>query len=276
MAVFNKSLSLLAFTTTLFFMLLNNVYSNDITSFTYTGFSQGRDKLIFQGVAKVNSDNNLDLTQTSQRSVGRVLYSDEIQLWERGTSRVSTIETSIGFSLTAASDNNPADGFTFFIAPPDSTIPQSSYGGYLGLFSPSTALDPSRNQVVAVEFDTFTGNSWDPNYRHLGIDVNTIRSSVTARWGRQEGAIGNVRINYNSNTRNLTVVTSYPGGEPIEVFQIVDLRATLPERVRVGLSASTGDHTQVHTVHSWNFVSSLVYTRTRTKDEDNMYISSVV
>ncbi|KAK7277091.1 hypothetical protein RIF29_18241 [Crotalaria pallida] len=258
-------------------MLLNNAHSNDDTSFTYYGFTQGKEKLIFQGDAVVNSLSNLELTQATQKSVGRILYSKEVHLWEKSTNRASDIETTISFNVTSPNSNNPADGFALFFAAPDSTIPKGSYGGYLGLFDPRTALDPSKNQVVAVEFDTFTGNSWDPSYRHIGIDVNTIKSSATVRWNRQEGAIGNVRINYNANTNNLTVVSSYPGGKVFEVYQIVDLTTKLPEKVRVGLSASTRDYTQVHTINSWNFISSLIYTSPKHKNENkDMYISSVV
>ncbi|KAK7277083.1 hypothetical protein RIF29_18233 [Crotalaria pallida] len=245
-------------------MLLNNAHSSDTTSFTYAGFSQHQDKLIFQGDARINSIYDLELTPdpATKNSVGRVLYEDEIQLWEKSTHgiSISDFETTITFNLTSSpNDNNPADGFAFFIAPPDSTIPKDSYGGYLGLFSKSTALDPTKNHVVAVEFDTyFSGNSWDPNYRHIGIDVNTIESSITTPWERQDKKQGEVRINYNSATKFLTVESDYPGGKPYAVALNVDLTTRLPEKVRVGLSAATGDNVQVHTIHAWNFKSKLI------------------
>ncbi|KAK7277087.1 hypothetical protein RIF29_18237 [Crotalaria pallida] len=259
-------------------MLLNNAHSiSDATSFTYTGFNY-HGKLIFQGDTRVNSIYDLELTQATKKSVGRVLYEDEIHLWEQSTNRVSDFETTITFNFTSSpDDNDPADGLAFFIAAPDSTIPKDSYGGYLGLFDPRTALDPSKNQVVAVEIDTYTGNSWDPSYRHIGIDVNTINSSSITPWERQDKVQGDIRINYNGHTKALTVHSHYPDGKSYEVAYNVDLTTKLPEIVKVGISASTGDHVQVHTIHSWNFESTLISRNIRTNNKnEGMYISSVV
>ncbi|KAK7277084.1 hypothetical protein RIF29_18234 [Crotalaria pallida] len=261
-------------------MLLNNAHSSDTTSFTYAGFSQHQDKLIFQGDARINSIYDLELTPdpATKNSVGRVLYEDEIQLWEKSTHgiSISDFETTITFNLTS-NDNKPADGFAFFIAPPDSTIPKDSYGGYLGLFDPRTALDPSKNQVVAVELDTFI-NSWDPSSTHIGIDLNSIVSARTIPWERQDKAKGEVRINYNGHAKFLTVESDYFDGKSYAVAFSVDLTTRLPEKVRVGLSAATGGHIQVHTIHAWDFKSKLIrddFKSKLIKDED-MYISSVV
>ncbi|MCI47433.1 lectin-like protein, partial [Trifolium medium] len=68
--------------------------------------------------------------------------------------------TSNGHSL--------GDGIAFFIVPYNSSIPESSGGGYLGLFDSFFALDALRNgisPVVAVDFDTYS-NEWDPPFAH--------------------------------------------------------------------------------------------------------------
>ncbi|KAE9588988.1 putative concanavalin A-like lectin/glucanase domain, legume lectin [Lupinus albus] len=271
-----SNIALVAFFTTIFFMLLSTVNSSDSLSFTFIDFDQNEEDLIFQGDAHVTSNRVLQLTKTNsdgvaqQNSTGRVLYQDKIQLWENSTDRLSTFETIITFNLTSPTPNDPADGFTFFIAPPETTIPHGSEGGLLGLFD----LDPSKNQVVAVELDTFYRNPWDPTYDHIGIDVNTVNSSATVKWDRKEGEIGTVCINYNAGTKNLSVVSSYPGSQTYSVSYVVDLRTVLPEWVRVGLSASTGLQTQSHIIKSWFFYSTLDYV-TAKKDED-IYIQHVV
>ena len=42
----------------------------------------------------------------------------------------------------------------------------------------STFNESSKNNFVAVEFDTYK-NWWDPSDNHVRIDVNSINSSVT-------------------------------------------------------------------------------------------------
>nr|ACD13798.1 lectin [Sophora flavescens] len=283
MAIFQKHLSLpfLVFAiATIVLMSLRGVNSADSLSFTFSDFDPNGEDLLFQGDAHVTSNNILQLTKTSngvpqQNSIGRALFSAPIHLWENSTNRLSSFESTFTFVLTSP-QSNPADGFAFFIAPPDTTIPEGSDGGLLGLFSPENALNPKANQVVAVEFDTFydkSSNSWDPNYVHIGIDVNQIKSSATVRWDRKEGVIGTARINYNAATGNLSVVSSYPGSQDYVVSYIVDLRTKLPEWVRVGFSASTGQQYQVHSIRSWFFNSVLLYTKAKNED---MYMASVV
>ncbi|CAL0323187.1 unnamed protein product [Lupinus luteus] len=278
-----SNIALVAFFTTIFFILLNTVNSSDSLSFTFSDFDQNQKDLIFQGDAHVTSNRVLQLTKTNstgfaqKSSIGRALFQDEIQLWQESTNRLSNFETIITFNLTSPTPNYPADGFTFFLAPPETTIPSGSDGGLLGLFDPETALDPSKNQVVAVELDTFyaqDSNPWDPTYVHIGIDVNTITSSKTVQWDRKEGEIGTVRIKYDADTKNLSVVSHYPGSKIYHVSSVVDLRTVLPEWVRIGFSASTGQETQVHTIKSWFFNSALVYINA--KNEEDIYIQRVV
>ncbi|XP_019438789.1 PREDICTED: mannose/glucose-specific lectin-like [Lupinus angustifolius] len=261
-----SNIPLVPFFTIIFFILFSTVNSSDSLSFTFSDFNKDEKNLILQGDAHVTSNRVLQLTKTNstgvaqQYSIGRVLFHDKIQLWQKSPKRLSTFETTITFNLTSPTPNDPADGFTFFLAPPKTTIPPGSDGGLLGLFDPNTALDPSKNQVVAVELDTFyfqNSNQWDPLYYHIGINVNTINSSATVKWDRKEGGIGTVHINYNADTKNLSVVSSYLGSETYHVSYVVDLRNVLPEWVRIGLSASTGQQTQVHIIKSWVFNSTL-------------------
>ena len=48
----------------------------------------------------------------------------------------------------------------------------------------------SSDRVVAVEFDTYpNANIGDPEYRHIGIDINSIKSSAVGKWNWQDGGI---------------------------------------------------------------------------------------
>ncbi|KAI9124817.1 hypothetical protein K1719_004144 [Acacia pycnantha] len=150
-------------------------------------------------------------------------------------------------------------------------IPLNSSGGYLGLFSPENAFNPSRNQVVAVELDSF-GNAWDPIPEslaaHVGIDVNSLRSVNTTGWpinSVPRGSFGKARVVYDSKTKELSVTISNgsKGGTTVCVSQIIDLKSVLPEWVRIGFSAATGDLVESHDIVSWSFSSFLTLVQKR-------------
>jgi len=157
------------------------------------------------------------------------------------------------------------DGFAFFLGPLHFDLPKNSSGGYLGLFNPETALIPSQNPVVAIEFDSFT-NGWDPaspsQYPHIGIDVGSIDSSATVNWPLDFvplNALGEASINYNSESKRLSVFVAYPGSgkNATGVSFVVDLRSVLPEWVRVGFSAATGELVETHEIINWSFEAAL-------------------
>nr|5U38_A Chain A, Lectin [Platypodium elegans] len=238
----------------------------DSLSFSFINFDRDERNLIFQGDAHTSRNNILQLTRTDSNgapvrsTVGRILHSAQVRLWEKSTNRVANFQTQFSFFLSSPL-SNPADGIAFFIAPPDTTIPSGSAGGLLGLFNPRTALNESANQVLAVEFDTFfaqNSNTWDPNYQHIGIDVNSIRSSKVVRWERREGKTLNVLVTYNPSTRTIDVVATYPDGQRYQLSHVVDLTTILPEWVRVGFSAASGEQFQTHNLESWSFTSTLL------------------
>ena len=113
-------------------------------------------------------------------------------LWDASTGRLTDFNTEFSFIIKAVDTTSPLHGdeLSFFIAPFESNIPNNSSGGYLGLLNPEFALTPSRNQIVAVEFDNYK-NPWDPVSNHVGIDVNSIQlvsvTELTSRY--QMGSI---------------------------------------------------------------------------------------
>uniref|UniRef100_A0A7N2L6X3 Protein kinase domain-containing protein n=1 Tax=Quercus lobata TaxID=97700 RepID=A0A7N2L6X3_QUELO len=95
---------------------------------------------------------------------------------------------------------------------------------------------------VGLEFDTYK-NWWDPRDNHVGIDVNSIDSSVTFSQVNFRPAASSL-VRYNSTTKNLSVFLT-PSAENLDLNWnyilsfIVDLRTVLPEWVNVGFSAAT-------------------------------------
>ncbi|KAJ0096557.1 hypothetical protein Patl1_28373 [Pistacia atlantica] len=242
-------------------------------SFNYSSFPTNIPNIIFEGDAfpsndvlqltKNQADNNLT------RSVGRATYNQPVIIWDAKTRRLTDFTAHFSFIIRALNTSNNGDGITFFFAPFDSTIPDNSTGGYLALFSPDTAKTNTSKQIVAVEFDSFQ-NEWDPSSDHVGINVNSIISVATVDWKSsiKNGSRANAWVSYNSGTQNLSVFLTYVD-KPVfignsSLWYIVDLREVLPERVKVGFSASTSEVVEIHNIISWSFSSTLDETKGKT------------
>ncbi|KAJ0039927.1 hypothetical protein Pint_27748 [Pistacia integerrima] len=242
-------------------------------SFNYSSFPTNIPNIIFEGDAfpsndvlqltKNQADNNLT------RSVGRATYNQPVIIWDAKTRRLTDFTAHFSFIIKALNTSNNGDGITFFFAPFDSTIPDNSTGGYLALFSPDTAKTNTSKQIVAVEFDSFQ-NEWDPSSDHVGINVNSIISVATVDWKSsiKNGSRANAWVSYNSGTQNLSVFLTY-ADKPVfignsSLWYIVDLREVLPERVKVGFSASTSEVVEIHNIISWSFSSTLDETKGKT------------
>ncbi|QCE08176.1 Legume lectin [Vigna unguiculata] len=289
MAISNKSYSFLIplfVSVTMFFMFPGKVKSSQSLAFSFSKFGPDQKDLIFQGDA-ISTNNVIQLTKLDSAgnplrgSVGRVLHSSPMRLWENSTA-VSSFESFFTFQISTPYTSPPADGLAFFFAPYETVIPSNSAGSHLGLFSNNinNALrnsSTSRNQttvgfkdvsnnvvnnvgnnVVAVEFDTYPNpDIGDPANKHIGIDVNSITSKVTTRWDWQNGKTATAYISYNSAAKRLTVATFYAGSNTVILSYDVELNTVLPQWVRVGFSGSTGGETQRNTILSWSFTSSL-------------------
>ncbi|TKY58743.1 L-type lectin-domain containing receptor kinase IX.1 [Spatholobus suberectus] len=252
-------------TFTLFHTLFNTV---EAVSFNFSSFQQSNlNNLInFTGDA-FSSNGVLQLTKnqiddTITFSVGRASYDQPVKLWDRGTKKLTDFTTHFSFVMKAVDPTRFGDGLAFFIAPFDSAIPNNSAGGYLGLFSNESAFNTSKNQLVAVEFDSFK-NYWDPSSDHVGINVNSIQSVANVTWKSniKNGSIANAWIWYNSTTKNLSVFLTYANNPTFDgnssLWYVIDLRDVLPEFVRIGFSAATGSWIEIHNILSWSFNSNL-------------------
>ncbi|KAL9263183.1 L-type lectin-domain containing receptor kinase IX.1-like protein [Drosera capensis] len=241
-------------------------------TFEFTPFLRNDTNLSFEGDALVANDilqltaNRVDASLTGSK--GRASYAYEVPLWDNVTNNLTDFTTSFSFIITPLHTNScgeSGDGLSFFMAPVNAKMPVSSSGGGLGLMTPKYYNDTSKNQIVAVEIDTFQ-NYWDPNALHLGIDVNELVSVATTTLAGipYNGLTGESFITYDSTTKNLSVSLSYSDGPDGDVpdgsaslSYGIDLSTVLPENVKVGLSASTGTCIELHEVLSWNFSSTL-------------------
>lgn len=248
-------------------LLLFLAHTNSL-SFKFTSFNPNTPNIKYENDSFA-SNGVIQLTRNQQDSsltgsVGRASYSLPVTLWDSSSTirEVTDFTTHFSFIIKQVDTSSFGDGLSFFIAPFDSSVPDNSIGGYLGLVSPQSFNLTSENQFVAVEFDSFQ-NPWDPSSDHVGINVNSIVSVSNVTWQSsiKNGSKANAWITYDSSNKNLSVFLTY-ADNPVFVtnsslWHIIDLSTVLPQRVRVGFSASTGKSIEIHNILSWDFNSTL-------------------
>ncbi|KAF9608244.1 hypothetical protein IFM89_008199 [Coptis chinensis] len=245
------------------FMLLVFIPSMKATTFNYPSFESVPKNLILQGNAS-SASGHIQLTTNrrdavSTDSVGRAVYAEAVHLWDSVSGEVADFTTHFSFVIKRLSSDYGADGLAFFLAPNGSDIPPGSngYGELLGLYSRNSSSD---YPLVAVEFDTFP-NQWDIWDDHVGIDINSINSTVI--WNAtqlKDRPTANVWVSYTSSTKNLSVYLTFDSNPAFNgssiLSHVVDLKNILPEWITVGFSAATGQQSQLHTILSWEFNST--------------------
>ncbi|KAG6515331.1 agglutinin-2-like [Zingiber officinale] len=152
--------------------------------------------ILLQGDAD-NGNGGIELTKdtligTVAESGGRASYQKDIfLLWDAQTMQLSDFTTRFVFDIRPQAQTNfTGDGLAFFLSVPMLHVPNNSLGGSLGLFTWSPHLPtPPENTTVAVEFDTFSNGEIvnDPAGSHIGIDINSVNSTVTASWSNFMG-----------------------------------------------------------------------------------------
>ncbi|KAH7834136.1 hypothetical protein Vadar_013017 [Vaccinium darrowii] len=272
MAIFNFQILLLYSSLSLFFCFLFPQTHSLSFNLTNIGPQHQNVNITTFGDAYISSQ-GLQVTPDErgnlQAKAGKATYVDLLHLWDKSTGNLTDFETHFVFVIDLGMTQRFADGLTFFLAPNGSKI---TAGGAMGLPFESinlSAFAPS-SPFVAVEFDTFQNNepwdSWDPvnisPITHVGIDVNSLESKVTAPWycNVPDGIENEAWIRYDSSSHNLSVV--FTGSTNTTRFNdtihlIVDLRDYLPEWVTFGFSAATGELFEKNSVKSWEFSSSL-------------------
>ena len=128
------------------------------------------DAVVTLGAIEMNQVNYAD-------RVDQAIYAKRVPLWDPDTGKLTDFRTHFSFLIDTQGVNISGHGLAFFLAPVGFEIQTNSAGGYLGLFNTST-YDSAENQIVLVEFDSFANPEWDPPVEHVGINNNTIASTV--------------------------------------------------------------------------------------------------
>ncbi|KAE9452258.1 hypothetical protein C3L33_15843, partial [Rhododendron williamsianum] len=276
MAIFNFQILLYSSLSISFCILFPQTTSLTFNRFNLTNFNDPDQKVNITtfGDAYISTQ-GLQLTSL-EGQVGQATYIDRLHLWDSSISTRNLTDFSTHFVFVVDWEEHPnfADGFTFFLAGNESAGNESlsDGGGGMGLpVKPGTNWREPSTPFVAVEFDTFWNQFTDPDnmgpYPHVGIDVNSVVSNVTAVWypNIPSGIQNEAWIRYDSSSFNLSLeftVTTNITRVNDTINLIIDLRDYLPEWVTFGFSAATGTPLSAKTtVKSWEFSTSLEINR---------------
>ncbi|KAA0060376.1 L-type lectin-domain containing receptor kinase IX.1-like [Cucumis melo var. makuwa] len=151
-------------------------------------------------------------------------------------------------------NNNSNGGLAFFLAPFEFSPPLNSSPSFLGLYNSTQLIQPSQSQILHVEFDTFPNPEWDPPFKHIGINKNSISSSIYSPWNSTNQKTL-VWISYNSTAKNLSVSFNNENNNNYTTLSLqIDLMEILPEKVTIGFSAALVEDLSIE---FWEFSSNL-------------------
>ncbi|RAL46328.1 hypothetical protein DM860_015321 [Cuscuta australis] len=196
---------------------------------------------------------------------GRAIHSAPFRLYDPSSRTPASFHTTFLFQFQSSPGNattipQGGHGLTFIIVPDEFTVGRA--GPWLGMLN-DVCDDAYRS--VAVEFDTRMNPEFgDPSDNHVGINLGSIVSVTAVNASEvgvflRDGSVHRAWISYDGPHRFIDIRlgldrNGYPS-KPVYAGSL-DLSPYLNEYMFVGFSASTGNHTQIHNVMSWNFTSN--------------------
>ncbi|XWS09854.1 hypothetical protein CRYUN_Cryun39dG0025200 [Craigia yunnanensis] len=247
-------------------------------SFNITHFDSQIKNIEYRGDARPSSG-AVELNKHYIYRLGQVICTEPVRLQDFDKKQLADFTTHFSFIIDTLGRLDHGDGIVFFIVPVGFQSPENSAGGGLGLLPTlMPELSQQKHQIVIVEFDSYANSDpWDPPYEHVGININSLNSSVYTPWEASShfGETADVWISYNSSTKKLSVAWSYqltsnPQENSTLTFYI-DLREVLPmEWIKVGIGAATGVFSERHILKSWQFSSSLDFKETKGSKTDKI------
>ncbi|KAJ8750469.1 hypothetical protein K2173_015610 [Erythroxylum novogranatense] len=243
--------------------------AQDETQFIYNGFNGAN--LLLNGIAKIHPNGLLELTNTSKQQIGRAFFPSpqnfSKSLANNNSDSLSFFTTFV-FAILPQVPTVGGHGIAFVMSP-STEFKGSMATQYLGLFNDSTS-GSSSNHVLAVELDTvLSPDIGDINNNHVGININGIRSKVSAPvtyFSDKEsinrtlelisGKPMQVWIEYNATEKLLKVtiapITSEKPLHPL-LSTFLDLSTIFCDLMFVGFSSSTGELVSRQYILGWSF-----------------------
>ncbi|KAM7492015.1 hypothetical protein LguiA_034936 [Lonicera macranthoides] len=248
----------------IFHSSLSQLHDED---FIYQGFNNPSNNITLNGVAQIQPNGILKLTNDSSRLIGHAFHPSLIKLKNSTTGKSFSFSTSFAFAIVPEYQTLGGHGLAFTIST-TKEIQGSLPRQYLGILN-TTNNGNFSNHLFAVEFDTVQDLEFlDINDNHVGIDINSLISNDSVPAGYFVEGNSSIQdlnlksgkrilawIDYDSMKNELNVTLSLSSTKPsssILSFQ-VDLSPIFNEYMYVGFSASTGLLASYHYLFGWSF-----------------------
>ncbi|KAJ4747345.1 Concanavalin A-like lectin protein kinase family protein [Rhynchospora pubera] len=246
------------------FLLLNIISfsASQQAEFTFNGFAGAN--LTLDGVAYIESNGLLRLTNDTFQMKGHAFHPSPI----RFGSTTSSFSTTFVFAIISEYLDLSGHGIAFFISP-SKNLSSALPSQYLGLLNIQNNGNLT-NHIFAVELDTIYSSEFqDINDNHVGIDINSLKSSrsyFAGYYADDSGAFQNlslysrkamqVWVEYDSQETQINVTLSSVGkSKPIKplLSYTYNLSTVLNDSMYVGFSSSTGSVHTSHYILGWSF-----------------------
>ncbi|XP_065638008.1 L-type lectin-domain containing receptor kinase IX.1 [Quercus suber] len=168
---------------TYFFSILNPFTFTSAISFNFTSFSSSDSNITYERAFAENQVIQLTGNRLNFEFVGRATYFKPMRLWDKDSGKLTNFTTHFSFAIDSKKRSVYGDGIAFFLAPVGSKIPFMSKGGStMGLCRGNQALDSVDNPFVAVEFDIYSNEYWDPPGEHVASTGNSSAIHTIYSW----------------------------------------------------------------------------------------------
>ncbi|KAK1275393.1 L-type lectin-domain containing receptor kinase IV.1 [Acorus gramineus] len=247
----------------LLLLLFKTKAASSDESFIFNGFRGANMNL--NGLAEITSNGLLRLTNTTQQQQGHAFHPTPLHF-----NKSFSFSTTFVFAIVSEYPKVSGHGIAFVLSP-NTDLPGSLPGQYLGLFNQSNNGNSS-NHILAVELDTLLSPEFsDIDDNHVGIDVNGLRSVEAHTAGYfsdgsnrgfrnlslKSGQLMQVWVDYDGPNMELNVTLS-----PIRVLKpvvplmsiTIDLSESTLDSVYAGFSSSTGSFLTSHYILGWSFI----------------------
>ncbi|CAL1374561.1 unnamed protein product [Linum trigynum] len=247
------------------FLTFRSVLSQPAQLF-FERFDSATSNLTLTGVAEIEKNGLLRLTNDTLRLIGHAFYSPPVQLKENPHGKAFSFSTAFVFAIVPEYPKLGGHGLAFTLSS-SKQLPNALPSQYLGLFN-STDVGNFSNHILAVEFDTVQDFEFgDINDNHVGIDIDGLQSNKSVPAGYFLANSTKVDLNLKSgkpiqawvdydSEQNILEVRLAPSSNkpksPILSFD-VDLSRFLLDYMFVGFSSSTGLLASSHYVLGWSF-----------------------
>ncbi|XP_038697356.1 L-type lectin-domain containing receptor kinase S.4-like [Tripterygium wilfordii] len=248
------------------FILLSIPVSSQQHELIYAGFQQAGSNITLNGIAEIEKNGILRLTNETSRLMGHALYASPFQFKNSSSGKAFSFSASFAFAIVPEYPRLGGHGLAFTMAT-SKELKGALPSQYLGLLNASD-IGNSTNHLLAVEFDTVQDFEFgDINDNHVGIDINSLNSNKSAAaayfiddttkvdLNLKSGNPIQAWVEYDSVDKVLSVTispTSSKPKSPILSFP-VDLSPIIQEFMYVGFSASTGLLASSHFLLGWSF-----------------------